>query len=190
MRDENLNKVVDLSKFDNSWYNIGRGKFCVLIWYFVNVLFIKNRFNPSSTLKVFALRAFGAKIGKKCVIKPGVNIKYPWNLKVGNNVWIGEDVWIDNLAKVEIGSNACISQGAMLLCGNHNYNSSTFDLIIGEIHIEEGAWVGAQSVVCPKVTMKSHSVLSVGSVASSNLEAYSIYRGNPAIKVKDRVISD
>jgi putative colanic acid biosynthesis acetyltransferase WcaF len=60
--------------------------------------------------------------------------------------------------------------------------------MIGEIHIEEGAWVGAQSIVCPGITMKSHSVLSVGSVASSDIEAYSIYRGNPAIKVKDRVI--
>ena len=187
MRNENLNKV-DLSQYDNSWYNIGRGKICVLIWYFINLLFIKNRYNPSSTLKVFVLRVFGAKIGKKCVIKPGVNIKYPWNLIVGNNVWIGEGVWIDNLAQVVIDSNVCISQGAMLLCGNHNYKSSTFDLMIGEIHIEEGAWVGAQSIVCPGITMKSHSVLSVGSVASSDIEAYSIYRGNPAIKVKDRVI--
>ena len=56
------------------------------------------------------------------------------------------------------------------------------------IHIEEGAWVGAKAVVCPGVTMKSHSVLAVGSVASADLEAYGIYRGNPAIKIKERVI--
>jgi putative colanic acid biosynthesis acetyltransferase WcaF len=66
-------------------------------------------------------------------IKPGVHVKYPWNLKIGEFTWIGEDVWIDNLVKVDIGSNVCLSQGAMLLTGNHNYKKTTFDLMVGEI---------------------------------------------------------
>ena len=52
--------------------------------------------------------------------------------------------------------------------------------------MEEGAWVGAKSIVCPGVTLKTHSILSVGSVANQNLEAYGIYKGNPAIKINDR----
>ena len=134
------------------------------------------------------MRTFGAKIGENVTIKPKVNIKYPWFLKISDNVWIGENVWIDNLTQVTISSNVCISQGAMLLCGNHNYKKSTFDLMLGEIVLEEGVWIGARSVVCPGVTCKSHSVLTVGSVATSDLEAYSIYQGNPARKVKDRII--
>lgn len=71
--------------------------------------------------KIWMLRKFGAKIGKGVFIKPLVNIKYPWNLDIGDYTWIGENVWIDNLTQVKIGSNVCISQGAMLLCRNHNY---------------------------------------------------------------------
>lgn len=97
-------------------------------------------------------------------------------------------MWIDNLVQVTIGSNVCISQGAMLLCGNHNYKRSTFDLIVKSINIEDGAWIGAQSIVCPGVTMHSHSVLTVGSVSSKDLDSFSIYRGNPAVKVTDRLI--
>lgn len=108
---------------------------------------------------------------------------------MGNYVWIGEEVWIDNLAPVSLGDHSCISQGAMLLCGNHNYLRSTFDLIIREIHLDNGAWVGARSIVCPGVRCGSHSVLSVGSVAVSNLEPYWIYQGNPAKQVKERVMS-
>jgi len=52
--------------------------------------------------------------------------------------------------------------------------------------LEDGVWLGAQSVVCPGVTCGSHSVLSVGSVATKDLEAYSIYQGNPAAKVRER----
>ena len=78
----------------------------------------------------------------------------------------------------------------MLLTGNHNYKQSTFDLVTGEITLEEGAWIGAQSVVCPGVTCGTHSVLSVGSVAARDLEPYSIYQGNPAGKVRERVINE
>lgn len=141
-------------------------------------------------IKKVLLKTFGAKIGKGVLIKPKVSIKYPWFLTIGNHVWIGENVWIDNLAKVAIEDNACISQGAMLLCGNHNYKKSTFDLIVGEIKIEEGAWVGAQSTVCPGVTLHSHAILAVGSVATKDLEAHTIYQGNPAKKVRERKISD
>lgn len=191
MVEKNLNLYMnktDLSKYDNSWYHTGGSLMVRLLWYFVNAIFFKSSWNISSGLKVRLLRLFGSRIGKGVNIKPCVNIKYPWNLTIGDYVWIGENCWIDNLSKVVIDNNACLSQGAMLLCGNHNYKSETFDLMIGEIHIEEGAWVGAKAVVCPGVTMKSHSVLTVGSVASDDLDAYGIYRGNPAIKIKERVI--
>ncbi|HMG83547.1 MAG TPA: WcaF family extracellular polysaccharide biosynthesis acetyltransferase [Ferruginibacter sp.] len=159
------------------------------LWYFINVIFFKNPLNINSGSKIILLRLFGATIGKGVVIKPSVNIKYPWKLKIGNHSWIGEEVWIDNLAAVTIGDNVCISQGALLLCGNHNYKKQTFDLILGEIILEDGVWIGARSIVCPGVKCASHAVLAVLSVASSNLEPYTIYKGNPAIAVNTRDIS-
>ncbi|MBR09113.1 MAG: colanic acid biosynthesis acetyltransferase WcaF [Rickettsiales bacterium] len=184
-----MNKT-SLSTYNNSWYNTGGSTIKRLFWYFFNILFFVNPLNPLSSLKVSLLRLFGAKVGKGVRINPSVNIKYPWLLEIGDYSWIGEKVWIDNLTKVTIGNNCCISQGAMLLTGNHNYKKSTFDLMIGEIILEDGAWVGAQSTVCPGVTLKSHAILSVGSVATKDLEAYSIYQGNPAVKVRDRKIEE
>ena len=134
------------------------------------------------------LRLFGAKIGKGVLIKPYVTIKYPWYLEIGDFTWIGEHVWIDNLAQVKIGAHVCISQGAYLLTGNHDYKKSGFDLIVKDITIEDAVWIGAKSVVCPGVICKTHSILSVGSVLSNDMEPYGIYKGNPAIKIKDRKI--
>lgn len=173
--------MTDLSKYDNSWYNPGGNALKRFLWYFVNALVIKNHLNPISGIRVKALRLFGAKIGRGVVIKPGVNVKYPWLLTVGDYSWIGEDVWIDNLAEVSIGSNCCLSQGAMLLCGNHNYRLPTFDLMVKPIIVEDGAWVGAKSVVCPGVTVGRDSILTVGSMATSNLEPGKIYQGIPAV---------
>ena len=178
--------MQNLSSFNNSWYKSGAGKLKQLLWYFANLLLVKSRWLPVSSLKILVLKTFGAKIGKGINIKPGVNIKYPWRLKIGNHVWLGEGVWIDNLADVTIEDNVCISQGAMLLCGNHNYKKPTFDLIVGEITLKKGSWVGAQSVVCPGVTVGENAILSVGSIATANLDSGGIYQGNPAIKVRDR----
>ena len=181
-----MNKT-NLSQFNNNWYDPGGNAVKRLLWYFTNIVWFNSGF-PSSRVKVFMLRLYGAKIGSGVVIKPRVNIKYPWKLTVGNNVWIGEQVWIDNLGKVSIGDNVCLSQSAFLLCGNHDYKKPSFDLIVGDITLEEGVWIGAKAIVCPGVTCSSHSVLAVGSVAASNLEAYKIYQGNPAAIIRERNI--
>jgi putative colanic acid biosynthesis acetyltransferase WcaF len=178
---------TDLSKFNNSWYKPGAGSVKRILWYLMNAAFLNSSF-PISSFKIFLLRSFGAKIGKGVTIKPHVNIKYPWRLIIGNHVWIGEYVWIDNLANVTIGDHVCVSQGALLLCGNHNYKNDSFDLIIGEISLEKGVWIGAKAIVCPGVKCHSHSVLAVGSVATSDLQAFRIYQGNPAVQSRERVL--
>jgi putative colanic acid biosynthesis acetyltransferase WcaF len=180
-------KKTELKEFDNTSYQPGSMAKRSL-WYVANVLFFNTSVPFPNSLKRMLLRIFGAKIGMGVILKPKINIKYPWMLSVGNHSWIGEGVWIDNLGNVEIGANCCLSQGVMLLCGNHNFSVSGFDLTVKEITLEEGVWLGAKSTVTQGVTCYSHSVLTVGSVASKNLEAYSINRGNPAEKIKSRVI--
>ncbi len=181
-------KQTNLSLYNNSPYHPGGNAFKRVLWYYVNILFFKSGLFPFYGIKNFLLRLFGAKIGKQVEIKPCVNIKYPWHLIIGNEVWIGENVWIDNLVPVIIGNNVCISQGATLLTGNHNYKKDTFDLITGSIILEDGVWIGACAIVNNGITAASHAVLAGGSVATKNLDAYSIYQGNPAIKTRVRII--
>jgi len=179
---------TDLSRYTIDWYRPGP-RWKVVAWFIVNALFIKSYLPVPVSVKVMLLRWFGARIGTGCVVKPGVNIKYPWLLTVGNQVWIGEQVWIDNLSTVTIGNNVCLSQGAMLLTGNHNYRRSTFDLTTQQITLQDGVWIGAKAIVCAGVTCGSHAVLAVGSVATQSMNGYGIYQGNPAVFVRQRIIS-
>lgn len=178
---------TDLSKYDNSWYKQPPLLKNVL-WFVANALFLNSYLLVPVSFKRFILKAFGTKLGIGVMIKPKVNIKYPWLLSIGNNVWIGEEVWIDNLTEVSLGNNVCLSQGAMLLTGNHDYTRSTFDLSVGKIVIEEGVWIGAKSIVCPNVICHSHAVLAVNSVAVKSMDAYGIYQGNPAQWIRERKI--
>jgi len=179
---------VDLSTYNNDHYHPGKNPIVRFFWYIINAIIFKSYFFPVNFVKVFFLRTFGAKVGGGVTVKPCVNIKYPWFLTIGNHVWIGEETWIDSLTSIEIGDNVCISQGAMLLTGNHDYKRTSFDLVVKKITIEAGVWIGAKSVVCPGVTCFQHSVLSVSSIATTNLDAYGIYQGNPAIKIRIREI--
>ena len=106
-----------LDLYDNSWYKPGGTALSRLLWYFANQLIFNHHLLPLNALKCLLLRLFGAKVGKGVVIKPAVNIKYPWRLEIGDFVWIGEGVWIDNLGMVKLGSHVCLSQGSLLLAG-------------------------------------------------------------------------
>lgn len=180
--------ITKLDTFSTEIFDKGASILKQALWYFTNALFVRTSLNPFMGIKIFLLKSFGAKIGKGLVIKNNVNIKFPWKLTLGNNVWLGENAWIDNLDKVKIGNNVCISQGALLLTGNHDYTLSTFDYRNAPIIIEDGAWIGAKTIVCPGVKVKSHAILTVGSIATKDMEAYSIYQGNPAQKVRIRKI--
>lgn len=179
--------AVDLSQFNNSWYSPGRSFFIRLLWYLANAFFFLNPFNPSSCVKVFFLRLFGAKIGKSVVLKQSINVKYPWNIEIGDHTWVGEGVWFDSLACIRIGSNCCISQGVYLCTGNHDWSDTAFGLIVKPITIEDGAWIGAHAIILPGVMVKTNSIITAGSVVSKDTEGNMIYTGNPAIAVKERI---
>lgn len=178
---------MNLAQYDKRGYDPGGGPCKRGLWYVVNAVLFNSWLWPGSGLKVSILRRFGAKVGVGVVIKPRVNIKFPWHLTVGDYVWIGEGVWIDNLVKVAIGSNVCLSQEAYLLTGNHDYKDPAFGLVLGEIEIREGAWIGARAMVCPGVCVKESTVLTAGSVLRSDSEVAGVYSGMPAARVRRRV---
>ena len=183
-----VNKEIN---FDNFKDEVSPGIFRKIryaFWLLIsNVFFLTNIPYPNFT-KVFILKCFGGKVGKNVVIKPWVKIKFPWMLSLGNSVWLGESVWIDNISEIKIGNNVCISQGALLITGNHNYSSEKFELISKPIIIEDGVWVCANTTLIGGITIHSHAVLAINSLASKDLEPYSIYSGNPAIFIKKRNI--
>lgn len=177
---------MDLSDYDRRGYEPGAGALKRIVWYVCNALLLHSWLLPWSAPKASLLRLFGARVGRGVVIKPRVNIKYPWRLEVGSHVWIGEGVWIDNLSSVRLGDNVCVSQGAYLLTGNHDYRDPRFGLDTRPITIEREVWIGARAIVCPGVTVGRGCVLKAGSVVSQDTEPTWVYGGAPAQKQRAR----
>lgn len=180
---------VRLDQFDNRWYRPGRPVWVQSVWFFLGLPILRSSWLPFSAVRRWLLVIFGASVGRGVVIKPGVRVKFPWQLRIGDHAWIGEDVWIDNLAQVSIGSQACLSQSVYLCTGNHDWSDPAFGLIVKPISIGNGAWVGARAVICPGVAMGDCAILTAGGVAVKRIPAYEIHSGNPATLVKKRNFS-
>ena len=178
---------VQLDRFNNGDYQPGP-IWLRVAWYWMSLCWFETAIPWPSAWKRTMLRIFGAQVGKRVVIKPRVHIKYPWKLSVGDHAWIGERVWIDNLDQVDIGQHCCLSQGAYILCGNHDYTQPAFDLITRPVVMEAGSWMGAKSILCPGAKLGLESVLTAGSVGAGDLEPRKIYQGNPAQPIRDRII--
>ena len=177
----------DLSSYDNSWYSPGRGIAVRVLWLFVGLPIIRCQLLPFYSVRRFILRCFGAKVERGVVLKSGLRVKYPWLLSIGGQSWIGEDVWIDNLVEVRIGANACVSQGAHLCTGNHDWTDPSFGLLVRPIVLEDGAWVGTRALICPGVQIGRCGIAAAGSVVTKSIPAFEIHSGNPACFVKRRI---
>lgn len=181
--------TVDLSRYTPGKFDRGAGRLKESLWLLASLLLFQACPTSLSAVKGCVLRLFGARIGKGVVIKPRVRITFPWKLTIGDNVWLGEECWLLNLDQIVIGNNVCISQRAFLCTGSHNYKLATFDLIVKPITVGDAAWLGASCWVGPGVQVGNHAILTAGSVASDELQPFGIYRGNPAVFVRQRVIS-
>ncbi len=178
---------VRLDQFDKLSFDRGRPAWVEGLWLICQALFVSSRLVGVGHRSLL-LRRFGASIGTGVYLRPGMRVKFPWRLQIGDHSWVGEDVWIDNLAPVVIGNHCCLSQGVYLCTGSHDWQASKFDLVTAPITLCDQAWLGAKSVVGPGVTVGEGAVLALGSVATGDLKPWWIYRGNPAVPVKERKI--
>ncbi len=174
-----------LDRFNNSGFDRGKPLWVEATWRFVSAVLVES-WVPGSGWRVRLLSLFGARLGKGMVIKPHVKIKFPWKLQTGDHCWIGEAVWIDNLAEVSMGNHCCISQGVYLCTGNHAWDRPAFDLVVKPIRLGTACWLGAHSRVGPGVRCGDGAVLTLGSVASADLPAWTVNTGNPAQQVRQR----
>lgn len=151
-------------------------RFKLFFWFFVGSSFVKSRFIPS-ILRKRILIFFGAHLGNRAVLRPGIKIHFPWNLEVGDDCWIGEDVWFINHERIKIGSNVCISQRSIVCSGGHDYRSSSLNYAHKAIEIKDGAWICLDAKVLPGVTIGECSVVSAGEVVRKSLPDFTMLVG-------------
>ncbi|WP_282117797.1 WcaF family extracellular polysaccharide biosynthesis acetyltransferase [Maribacter aquivivus] len=164
----------------------GASKLKEMFWYLIKILFFLSALPFPSGFKVWLLKIFGAKVGIGIVIKPRVNIHFPWKLEIGNHAWIGEEAFILNFEQIKIGNNVCISQRSFLCGGNHDYRIPSMPYRNGPIELQDGCWVGANCFIGPNVVIGYDSVITVGSIIIASTEPNKVITQRPENKIRVR----
>jgi putative colanic acid biosynthesis acetyltransferase WcaF len=151
---------------------------------------IAFRFSPRTSFgwRRFLLRSFGAKIGAHVNTYPSTRIYFPWNLIVGDWSAIGEDAFIYNPGPVTLGEKVTISHRAQLCAGTHDYTQPDLPLLTPPINIRDQAWICADAFIGPGVTVGEGAIIGARAVTMKNVEPWTIVAGNPAVKIKRRVL--
>lgn len=132
----------------------------------------------------------------------GIRVRF-WaksKLEIGKNFYIGRDSFIET--DCIIGDNVIFGNSVAIVgkydhhyqqigtpirlasaIRDKSYNWKGLNLIT---KIGNDVWVGYGSIIIQGVQINDGAIIAAGSVVTSNVEAYSIYAGVPAKKIRNR----
>ena len=174
------NQFQDLSQFCLPAGFRERPAWFVQLWWLFEALFVRPTPQVLYPWRRFIWRLFGAKVGHRVLIRPGVRVTFPWKVTIGDHCWIGDNATLYSIANIAIGEHSVISQEAYLCAGTHDHCDISFPLLAAPITIEPECWIAARAFVGPGVKIGRGAVIGACSVLLSDVPAATIVAGSPA----------
>jgi putative colanic acid biosynthesis acetyltransferase WcaF len=168
----------------------GKSVIIVQLWWLIQASLFKLSPQVMYGWRRFLLRCFGAEIGKGVIIRPSIQITYPWKVTIGDYSWIGDDVVLYSLGEIIIGKNTVISQKSYICTGTHDYSKIDFPILAKKIVIGDECWLATDVFVSPGVTINKGVVVGARSTVIKDLDSNSVYVGSPARFIKKRKIEE
>jgi putative colanic acid biosynthesis acetyltransferase WcaF len=153
----------------------GKPGWYVQLWWIVEACLFKPSPQVCYGWRRFLLRMFGAKIGRKVIVRPSVTTTFPWKVSIGDYSWIGDNVVLYSLGPINIGNNVVISQKSYLCGGTHDYKIDNFPIFGEPITIEDECWIATDVFIGPGVKIETGAVVGAR------------YTGSPAKPLRKRI---
>lgn len=109
---------------------------------------------------------------------------------MGRYACLASDVDCYNVARITIGDNTTISQGAYLCTASHDITDPLNPLITAPIVIEDQTWVAAHAFIGMGVTIGQGAVVGARAAVFKDVAPWTVVGGNPAKFLKNRVIKN
>lgn len=158
----------------------------VQLWWLVQGIFFRTSPQFMYGWRRWLLRLFGAKIGKKVILRPTMRIQFPWKVSIGDYSWIGDEVNLYSLGEIDIGKNVVISQRSYICAASHDYKEKDFPIYSQAVKIEDECWLATDVYVAPGVTIGAQTVVGARSSVFKDLPGGMICVGSPARPTKFR----
>ena len=162
---------------------------------FVETFLLRTRYGIASRLRVRVYRGLGMIIGERCRLER-VRVRRPRQVRLGRynalteGTWLwpedadfdgvridigdynyfNRDVVLDACGLIKIGSYNMIGPGTFIIDSNHTVNADTWvhdnPMIVGQVVIGNGCWIGAHVAILSNVTLGDRCVVGAGSVVT------------------------
>jgi len=127
--------------------------------------------------------------GENAAIRPGASVIFCSSISIGKNVVIRPASWLYGYPgqhMIDIEDDVLLGTGVHIYSSNHKFSDP--DVLIsaqghatkGKTVVKKGAWIGANAIVLPGLTIGKHAVIGAGSVVTKNIPDYAVFAGNPA----------
>jgi len=153
------------------------------------------------------------RIGQNVIFEYGVLVFHPENIEIGENVyighytilkgyyknvlkigdhtWIGQQCFLHSAGGLEIGRAVGIGPRVIILTSEHELSMLDIPVYFAplkfeKVTINDGADIGAGSIILPGVNIGEGAVVGAGSVVTKDIPAYEIWAGVPARKIRER----
>ncbi len=137
-------------------------------------------------LRRLVLAVFGAKIHPSAKIRRTATIDCPWNLTMGELSALGDHAMINARAPVWVGASCTLSQYTKILTRAHDPLDPDYQVYTAPVVINNDAWIAADVVVMPGVTIGEGVVIGARSFVDRSIEPWKIAAGEPAIPRRAR----
>lgn len=176
----------DLSTFRMPEGFRGRPAWAVQLWWLVEAVLFRPSPQVFNGWRRTLLRCFGARVGKRVVIRPTAHVTYPWKVSIGDFSWIGDHVTLYSLGPIEIGDHSVVSQHSYICAGDHDYSAPDFPIRAHHTTIGSQVWLATGVFVAPGSRIGDGAVVGARSTVVADLPAGMVCIGTPARAVKPR----
>jgi acetyltransferase-like isoleucine patch superfamily enzyme len=120
----------------------------------------------------------------------GEKSKISSDIKAEAYTYIGPNCHI--YPKVSIGAYTMLANNVSIMGGDHNFSKIGTPIIFSgrgilkATYIGSDVWIGAHSIILTGVNIGDGAIIAAGSVVTKDVDAFSIYGGVPAKKIKNR----
>jgi maltose O-acetyltransferase len=165
-----------------------------LLVYYLFAKHIPERFMAKQVgrvIRAFLCKQIFAECGWGLNCRVGVDFGRGKLLHVGNRSSLGKHMQIHLNEHVYIGDNSDIGPEVHIYTQDHRNDRTDIPMqkqgyVKAPVKIGNDVWVGAKSVIVKGVTINDGVIIGAGSVVTKDCEAYSVYGGVPAKKIKSR----
>ena len=180
MPEQNLSQYIEVKPHywkRMAWTLINHTVFRLLVPHFMN------------PLRNALLRAFGAELTRESCVCSAATVFAPWNLKMGRAI-IGPGAFVYNKAMVTLGDDCVVSQCAELCTASHDITSLLLPVKNAPIVLCNKVWVASHAFIGMGVTIGEGAVVGARAAVFRDVEPWTVVGGNPARKIKERVIRE